>query len=180
LQAYRQAGQGIQAAHVALGELAVDYFEAPAAPGRGAAVLFPEKPPEQPAFFGAFGSLVLASPWLRTVSATHMAASAPPSPTEQLRGGASRAFAPAYVQQLLAGRESLRQFASAVQRQPDTIARMTTNLWLAEGGAAAADQTVGEAFLSSVTGAIRRTFRQISPPPSGYKITLTSLHGGFF
>lgn len=180
LAAYRQAGQEVQAAHVALGELAVDYFEAPAAPDRGAAVLFPERPPEQPAFFGEFGSLVRASPWLGTVTATRLASSAPPSPSEELPDTASRAFAPAYVQQLLAGRESLRQFTSAVQGQKDTVAHMTTNLWLAEGGAAAADRAVGDAFLSSVTAQIHRTFRQISPPPSGYKITLTSLHGGFF
>jgi hypothetical protein len=179
LAASRQSGQEVLDAHVALGELATAYFEAPAAEGRGMAMVFPEKPPEQPPFFGAFASLVRSSPWLRPVTASRLAASQTPPAASRPPQNAPYSFSASYVQRLRSGRDGLRQFASTVQDEPALLGRMGADLLTAEGGAAAADESVGDAFIDAVTARVGDTFSQIRRVGAD-KITLTSLRGLFF
>ncbi len=170
--------QSVLAAHATLGELAAEYFEFPGTAGRGAAIVFPEQPSYPPAFFGAFASLVGASPWLRTTSASALAAIAEPKVAESIpRQPPALQFPPAFVHRLLSARAALAQFAQAVAVPERMTVALGQDLYLAEGSAALTSPDLGVSYIGAVTSAIQRVYRGVQAPVDGKLVTLTSLRG---
>lgn len=162
-------------AHAALGELAAVWFEFPGTPGRGTAVLFPERSALSPAFYGTFASLVRHSPWLRPVAASGL---------ESLSGTPARQAIPArrypgldpeYVSRLLSTRAAVTEFAGTAQGARQTVELLRDQLLLLDGSAFVADPGQGDRFLDAAMRTIQATYDRVRI--TSKLVTLTSRSG---
>ncbi|HEY3210503.1 MAG TPA: DUF6049 family protein [Actinomycetota bacterium] len=163
------------AAQLALGELAAIWFELPGTPGRGAAVMFPEKLAAAPRFHPAFVSLIRSSPWLHQLTASAFASSVPPQVRRQVPVRNYPSFSPLYVDRLERAKISLAHFNKAIHGGEPLIERLRHNLLLADSGAFLADSTLGQQFIGSVDSTARRVYDRLGIGTS--VVTLTSRAG---
>lgn len=171
------AQQGVQAAHAMLGDLAAIYFEFPATPDRGAAIVLPGAGAESGAFFYALASLVRASPWLRPSIASSLAATAARDDAFSLANRPVASFSIGYVDSLERVRASIHQFKATVVGAAGVTAGLDSDLLFAQGGTALSDPTFGLRFLDSADRTIDQTYSRILPPGPNRLVTLTSLKG---
>lgn len=168
----------VLAAHAALGEMAATWFELPGTPGRGVAMLFPERTTLPTAFFPALSGLVVASPWLRPLPASRFVAAVPPTgPATRLPQRTFERFAPDYAARLADARGALQQFDDTVLRNSALKARLADDLLIAESGTFVRSPALGIRYLAMVEASIARAYRGIAPPPNGSIVTLTSRRG---
>ncbi len=163
------------AAQLALGELAASWFELPGTPGRGAALIFPEKFAAPPSFYPAFVSLIRSSPWLQPMTASAFAASIPPQVRRQIPARNYSSFSPPYVTRLEQAKTTLAHFSKAIHGAKPLIERLRQNLLLSESGAFLADAAAGQLFIGSVDRTARRVYDRIGISSS--VVTLTSRAG---
>ncbi len=166
------------AARYALGELATIYLETPGTPHRGAAVLFPERTPADPAFLRDFARLVQASPWLQPMDPAHLVHSittdrAPVRLSPQ--GGPN--FPAGYAGAFATSRDALARFKSTVRGADALAQRLEDDLMLSLSGAAVRNVPVGTAFLSYVDDTVHHVLKDVQPPPTGHMVTIPSLRG---
>jgi hypothetical protein len=162
------------AAQAALAELAAVWLEFPGTPGRGLSLVVSERIMGQPAFVEAFARLVSRSPWLLPTRATDLAEGAEEPAAVALPDRSFRPLSRVYTQSLLETRRALAQFDQAVGGGAELIASLRSNLLLAEGGVAQSNPELASLYVSSVQRTIDGTYRQVRPPPSGSRFTLTS------
>jgi hypothetical protein len=169
------AGDPVLTAQVALGELATVWLEFPGTPGRGAAVLFAERPNLPAAFFSAFASLVRASPWLRPEVAsqfvTEIASPGHQGLPERTYPGLSAAVAG----RILSARLTLGQFRHVARDAGSLIDRLQTDLELAGGSAATTQPALAQQFAGAVESAVRAAYGRVGI--AGGVVTLTSQSG---
>jgi len=163
------------AAHVAMGQLATVWFELPGVPGRGAAVVFPDRPNVPPPLFSAFAGLVEGSPWLRPVTASTLATDIAPPSRGTLPRRSYRGFDGEYVQSLLAAKTKLGQFGNAAATAHSVIARLQDDLLTAEGSTFVAEPHLGHLFLDAVHRTIDGTYKHVEV--SNSLVTLSSRTG---
>ena len=163
------------AAQLALGELAAIWLELPGTPGRGAAVMFPEKPTASLPFYPAFVSLIRSSPWLRPLTASAFAGSIPPLVRRQVPARNYQSFSPLYVSRLEQAKTSLAHFSKTIHGAKPLIERLRQNLLLADSGTFLADAATGQQFIGSVDRTARRVYDRIGISTS--VVTLTSRAG---
>jgi Family of unknown function (DUF6049) len=171
-------GLSALAARYALGELATIYLETPGTPHRGAAVLFPERTPADPAFLRDFAQLVRASPWLQPMNPTHLVHSITTDRAPvRLSPQAGPSFPAGYADAFATSRDALARFTSTVRGADALAQRLEDDLLLSLSGAAVRTVPVGTAFLSSVDDTVRHVLKDIQPPPTGHMVTIPSLRG---
>ena len=163
------------AAQLALGELAAIWLELPGTPGRGAAVMIPEKLPAPVGFYSAFLSLVRSSPWLQPTTASSFVAAIPPEVRRQVPARSYPAFSPLYVERLERAKSALAHFSKAIHGATPLIDRLRHNLLLADSGAFLADAAAGQQFIGSVDKSARQVYGRIGITTS--VVTLTSRAG---
>jgi hypothetical protein len=170
----------VLAAHAVIGELAARYFELPHAPGRGAALLFPERPPEPVGIFGSLAALLSTSPWLSPVTVTGLLTRVPltedgaSAPTAAVPNHTYPAFAPSYLASLTSAKAALGIFRDTVVGADETKDALNEDLLVAQSGTFVTDPDAGARYIGAVTGAISRTYRAVVT--NGLTITLTSQH----
>jgi hypothetical protein len=170
-------------AHVALGEMATRWLEFPNLSGRGVAVLVPERSAVAPGVFGQLVSLVTASPWLRPERVSAFVRDvAPDAGGQPVPAHRNRVFDPDYLGRLRSAHHQLDQFRVTVTGAdaPALEARLAGDLVTAEAGTFVSEPSLGLAYIARVDGphgAIRRTYAQVSPPPDGRILTLSSRNG---
>jgi hypothetical protein len=170
--------QSALAARYALGELATIYLETPGTPDRGAAVLFPERTPADPAFLRDFATLVGASPWLDPMNPTELVRSIQTDRTPvRLTPQSASTFPAGYAGRFGAARDAVARFKSTVQGADALAERLGNDLLLSLSGTAARNVPIGEDFLSYVDGTVARVLKDIQPPPTGHMVTIPSLRG---
>jgi hypothetical protein len=171
----------VLAAHAVLGELAARYFELPHAAGRGAVLLFPERPAEPLGIFPSLTGLLASSPWLSPVTVTGFmtrvpkqedGASAPPS---AVPNRTYPTFGSSYLATLATTRSSLSVFRDTVIGAETLKDSLGEDLLIAQSGTFVRDTGAGLAYVGVVSGVIARTYRAVVPEFS--TITLTSQHG---
>jgi hypothetical protein len=163
------------AAQLALGELAATWLELPGTPGRGAAVMVPEKLSAPVAFYSSFASLVRSSPWLQPSMASSFAAAIPPSVRRQVPSHVYPAFSPLYVERLERAKSALAHFSKVIHGAAPLIDRLRQNLLLANSGAFLTDAAAGQQFIGTVDTSARQVYRRIGIATS--VVTLTSRAG---
>jgi Family of unknown function (DUF6049) len=163
------------AAQVALGHLASIWFELPGTPGRGAALMFPEKLAAPPPFYPAFVSLIRSSPWLHPQTASAFTTTVPPGVHRQVPAKTYPVFPPPYLDNLERAKTSLAHFSRAIQGADPLIDRLRHNLLLAGSGAFLTDPASGQRFIGSVDRTARRVYDHIGIGTS--VVTLTSRAG---
>jgi hypothetical protein len=164
------------AGQIALGELAALWLELPGTPGRGAAVLFSERPVAPPRFYPAFASLIRGSPWLHPLTASRFVEAIPPKAQRQIPTKSYRLFPPLYLNRLERAKSSLAHFSQAVHGAQPVIGRLRHNLLLADGGAFVADTAAGQDFIASVERTARRIYDRVGISTTT-PVTLTSRAG---
>jgi uncharacterized protein DUF6049 len=164
------------AAQLALGELAAIWFELPGTPGRGAAVMFPEKPPAPPPFYQAFVSLIRSSPWLHPLTASAFAEAIPPEVRRQVPARSYPSFSPLYVTRLERAKISLAHFSKAIHGAEPLIDQLRHNLLLADSGTFLSDAAPGSEFIGSVDRTAHRVYDRIRIS-TNVPVTLTSRAG---
>jgi hypothetical protein len=169
----------VLAAHAVLGELAARYFELPNAPGRGAAMLFPERPFGPTGLFGPLAGLLDGSPWLSTVTVTGLLARVSLGTTANVPVPARTypSFDAGYLASLAGARSALADFRATVVGADRVEAAMDGDLLAAQAGSFVTDPQAGLAYIDVVRSTIDRTYRAVAAPPTGYTITLPSQHG---
>jgi hypothetical protein len=166
------------AARYALGELATIYFETPGTPHRGAAVLFPERTPADPAFLRDFAELVRDSPWLQSMNPTELVRLiATERPPVRLAPQAGPSFPAGYAEAFATARDAFARFRTTVLGADPLAERLEDDLLLSLGGAAVRNVPVGTDFLSYVDGTVHHVLKDIQPPATGHMVTIPSLRG---
>jgi hypothetical protein len=166
------------AARYALGELATIYLETPGTPHRGAAVLFPERTPADPAFLHDFAQLVGASPWLQPMTPSQLVRAIPTDRAPvRLAPQAGPSFPAGYAAAFATASDALARFRSTVRGADVLAGRLEDDLLLSLSGAAVRNVPVGTEFLSYVGDTVHRVLKGIQPPPTGHMVTIPSLRG---
>jgi hypothetical protein len=166
------------AAHVALGELAVVYFETPGTPRRGSAIVFPERGASASAFSLDFARLLAGAPWLSPVTASKLVATIrPPSVLAHLEPATFLSFPDWYRTQYEQVKDALLRFSSSVLGAKPLADRLGLNLQLSLSGGAVRSLPAGRGFLQWDSSTIGRALAGLKPPPTGQTVTLPSLHG---
>ncbi len=165
------------AAHAALGQLAAIYFEYPSIGGRGAAVLFPERPLYSGEFLRAFSGLVRGSPWLRPRHASDLVSHTPDPEPRAAPDRAYPGFPAFYVERLNQARRALGRLTDAVPDAEQVVGRLEDQLLLANSSSFVANPRLGSSFISSVSNAVRATFARIRLDDNAPRVTLTSQRG---
>jgi hypothetical protein len=166
------------AAHVALGELAVVYFETPGTPRRGSAIMFPERGAPVSRFYLDFARLLAGAPWLEPVTASKLVATVrPPSTAAHLEPATFLSFPPSYRAQYEQVSDALLRFSSSVLGAKSLADRLGLNLLLSLSGGAVRSLPAGRGFLQWDSSTIERTLSGLKPPLTGGTVTLTALHG---
>jgi hypothetical protein len=169
------------AAHVALGELAVVYFETPGTPRRGSAIMFPEREASASAFYLDFARLLAGAPWLTPVTASKLVATVrPPSVLSHLEPASFLSFPASFRAQYQQVQEALLRFSSSVLGAKPLTDRLGLNLQLSLSGGSLRSLPTGRGFLQWDSSTIQRTLSGLKPPPTGRTVTLTSLHGSVY
>ena len=163
------------AAHAALGQMASIWLELPGTPGRGVAMMFPERPDLAPGFFASMASLVRGSPWLRATTATAMVSWVSQVGQHDLRPATYPGLSRDLVERLAGARRLLALFRSTAPDATDLLPRFETNLLMAEGGTSVTRPPLGLAYVDSVRGEIISIYRKVVPPPGPF--TLLSQSG---
>ncbi len=175
------ADDPVLAAHAVLGEMAARYFELPHAAGRGAALLFPERPTEPLGIFASLSTLLSSSPWLSPVNVTGFLTRVPlqeggePVPTSAVPNRSYPSFDATFLSSLSAARSSLSVFRDTVVGADAFKDGLNQDLLAAQSGTFVREPETGSAYIGAVTGAISRTYRAVQA--NGSTITLTSQHG---
>jgi hypothetical protein len=162
-------------AQLALGELAATWLELPGTPGRGAAVMVPEKLSAPIGFYSAFASLVRASPWLQPSTASAFTAAIPPNLRRPVPSRVYPAFPPLYVERLERAKSALAHFGKVIHGDTPLVDRLRRNLLLADSGAFLANASAGQQFIGSVDASARQVYGRIGISTS--VVTLTSRAG---
>lgn len=169
------------AAHVALGELAVVYFETPGTPRRGSAVMFPERGASASRFYLDFARLLSGAPWLEPVTASNLVATVrPPSAPAHLEPETFLSFPASYRAQYEQVKGELLQFSSSVLGAKPLADRLGLNLLLSLSGGAVQSLPTGRGFLQWDSSTIERTLSGLKPPPTGQTVTLLELRGSVY
>jgi hypothetical protein len=163
------------AAHLALGHLAAIWLELPGTPGRGAAMMFPEKLDAPPSFYPAFVSLIRASRWLRPMTASSFVETVAPQVDGRLPARNYPIFPSLYLDRLERAKTSLAHFSLAIHGADPLIERLRRNLLLASSGAFLTDPVPGQQFIASVDRTARQVYDRIGIGTS--VVTLTSRAG---
>lgn len=162
------------AARAALGDLAATWLEFPGRPGRGTAVLFPERTTLDPRFMRSFAGLVASAPWLRPTRGSRFASlieGAETRPVPRPRLAPVDSF---FLARLFDVRQSLSRFEAAAGSDRPVVGQLEDRLLLATTTASAGG-ALGRLFVDSVQGTIRRTYAGVEV--SQGLVTLTSREG---
>jgi hypothetical protein len=165
------------AAQAALGELAALWLEFPGTPGRGAALLFPESASFDADILPPLATLVMSSPWLRPVTASHLTAFVPPVGDQPVPTHRYPTFPSTYVTAYRTADVSLVRFSRTVTDQAETMTALQANLRLSLSGSFVRrkDQAEGRRFIDSVNSTIERAYAKVTV--DDVPITLTSRGG---
>jgi Family of unknown function (DUF6049) len=165
------------AAQATLGELAARWLEFPGTPGRGAALMVPEAPSFDPQVLPSLATLVLSSPWLRPVSASHLTAFVPPVDEQPVPPHRYPTFTAAYVAAYRQADAALGRFARTVLDQQALMTDMDGDLRLSLSGSFVRrrDQDLGRRFIDAVDRTIDGAYARVSV--DDVPITLTSRVG---
>jgi Family of unknown function (DUF6049) len=164
-------------AQVTLGALAANWLELPGTPGRGAAILFPDRTSLPPAFFRPFAALVRRSRWLHTLSATGFVSIASEQSDRAIPARDYIGFPLAYVADLLRAKASIRQYRATVSDSEPRAGELGELLLTAEAGAFVQDTARGHAFIDRVEAEVHRSYAGLEVLTS--VVTLASQSGQF-
>jgi len=165
------------AAQATLGELAARWLEFPGTPGRGAALMVPESASFDPQVLPSLATLVLSSPWLRPVSASHLTAFVPPVGEQPVPSHRYPTFAVGYVAAYRQADAALGRFARTVVDQGGLIAELEDDLRLSLSGSFVRrrDQDQGRRFVDAVDRTIDDAYAKVTV--DDVPVTLTSRAG---
>ncbi len=169
------ASDPVLQAQVALGELAAVWLEFPGTPGRGISMVLGEGPGYPTQTLGAFAALVRASPWLRTVTASNLTSLIRSPGRANLARRVYPRLAPTLVDRLLQVRQRLQLFEATARKADGLMARLRSNLLLAETGWSVPRADVGLSFADWVDRQIASAYRRVLAPQT--RFTLTSQRG---
>jgi hypothetical protein len=164
-------------AHAALGELAAIWQEKPGTPGRGAAVLFPERGSLPPEFFRAFASAVAGSSWLRTVRASELEGIVGTGVHQPLAVQAYPGFALDYVRSLLDAKDRLAAFRATGEGAKPLAAALGDLLLLSESSIFVTNSTAGTRFIQAPMRRIRAVYNHVGVANAKVPLTLVSRSG---
>jgi hypothetical protein len=165
------------AAQATLGELAARWLEFPGTSGRGAAILFPDSPSFDAAILPSLASLVMASPWLRPVTASYLTAFVPPTGDQGVPAHRYPAFPGAYVGAYRQADASLGRFERTVVDEDVLVDGLHNDLRLSLSGSFVRhrDQPEGLRFIDAVDRTIATAYGKVSV--DDVPITLASRGG---
>jgi hypothetical protein len=163
-------------AHAVLGELAAIWLEFPGTAGRGAAILFPERTSLPPALFSGLASLVVGSPWLRTVPASGLESTVGPAARQAVAPQGYPGFTLDYVRALLEAKARLAAFRAMGEGAKAIAVGLEDALLLSESSSFVTNAVGGERFIGTAMRRIRGVYDSITVAGSN-PVTLTSRNG---
>jgi hypothetical protein len=165
------------AAQVTLGALAANWLEFPGTPGRGAALMLPDRTSLPPAFFRPFAALVRHSRWLHTLSATGFVSIASERPDRAIPAHNYVGFPVTYLSDLLLAKAVIGQYRATVTDSEAKAKELGELLLVAEAGAFVQDTARGHAFIDRVEAEVRHSYDGLQIITS--VVTLASQSGQF-